>query len=128
MCEEFDQKSIKCLLTFRQYLRTWLMSEVLGELLRKQPFKGVLQKSYSENMQQIYRRTSMHKCDFNKDAKWLYWNHTLAWVFPCKFAAYFQNTFFIKTPSEWLLPVTSYYFSVERSHLLLFWNYFRKIS
>ena len=24
----------------------------------------------------------------------LYWNHTSAWVFPCKFAMYFQNTFF----------------------------------
>ena len=23
----------------------------------------------------------------------LYWNHTSAWVFSCKFAAYFQNTF-----------------------------------
>ena len=22
-----------------------------------------------------------------------YWNHTSAWVFSCKFAAYFQNTF-----------------------------------
>ena len=22
-----------------------------------------------------------------------YWNHTLAWVFSCKFTAYFQNTF-----------------------------------
>ena len=28
----------------------------------------------------------MPKCDFNKVAK-------LAWVFSCKFAAYFQNTF-----------------------------------
>ena len=27
----------------------------------------------------------------------LYWNHTSAWVFPCKFAAYFQN-FFLRTP------------------------------
>ena len=27
-------------------------------------------------------------------AKQLYWNHTSAWVFSCKFAAYFQNTFF----------------------------------
>ena len=26
--------------------------------------------------------------------KKLYWNHTSAWVFSCKFAAYFQNTFF----------------------------------
>ena len=37
----------------------------------------------------------MLKCDFNKvaKAKQLYWNRTLAWVFSCKFAAYFQNTF-----------------------------------
>ena len=26
-------------------------------------------------------------------AKQLYWNLTSAWVFSCKFAAYFQNTF-----------------------------------
>ena len=44
-------------------------------------------------MQQIYRRTLMKKCDFNKVAKQFYWNHTSAWVFSCKFAAYFQNTF-----------------------------------
>ena len=30
----------------------------------------------------------MLKCDFNEVA-----NHTWAWVFSCKFAAYFQNTF-----------------------------------
>ena len=35
----------------------------------------------------------MPKCDFNKVALQLYWNHTSAWVFSCKFAAYFQNTF-----------------------------------
>ena len=40
-------------------------------------------------MQQIYKRTPMPKCDFNKAAKQLYRNHTLAWVFSCKFAAYF---------------------------------------
>ena len=33
----------------------------------------------------------MLKWDFNKIAKELYWNHTLAWVFSCKFVAYFQN-------------------------------------
>ena len=37
-----------------------------------------------------YRRTPMPKCDFSKVA---YSNHTSAWVFSCKFAAYFQNTF-----------------------------------
>ena len=35
----------------------------------------------------------MPKCDFNKVAQQLYWNRTSVWVFPCKFAAYFQNTF-----------------------------------
>ena len=57
--------------------------------LQKQPSRGVLKKRYSENMQQIYRRTLMLKCDFNKVA----WNRTLTWVISCKFAAYFQNTF-----------------------------------
>ena len=57
----------------------------------KQPFRGVLRKRCSENMQQIYR-TPIPKCDFNKVAKQLYWNRTSIWVFFCKFAAYFQNT------------------------------------
>ena len=34
--------------------------------LQKRPFRGVLEKKCSENMQQIYRRTPMPKCDFNK--------------------------------------------------------------
>ena len=51
------------------------------------------EKSCSENMQQIYRRTRMPSCGLNKVVLQLYWNHTSAWVFPCKFAAYFQNTF-----------------------------------
>ena len=56
------------------------------------PTTAVLIKGCSENMQQMYRRTPMPKCDFNKVAKQLYWNHTSAWVLSCKFAAYFQNT------------------------------------
>ena len=34
----------------------------------------------------------MLMCDFNKVLKQLYWNPTLAWVFSCKFAAYFQDS------------------------------------
>ena len=33
---------------------------------QKQPPRDVLKKRCSENMQQIYRRTPMPKCDFNK--------------------------------------------------------------
>ena len=63
---------------------------------QKQPTRGVLQ--------QIYRRTPMPKCDFNKVALQLYWKHTSAWVFSCKFDAYFQiRAPFFKSTSEGLL-------------------------
>ena len=44
-------------------------------------------------------------------AKQLYWNCTSVWVFSCKFAAYFQNTFFtehlwVATSEDRDLPVT----------------------
>ena len=39
---------------------------------QKQPPRDVLKKRGSENMQQIYRRTSMPKCDFKKVAKQLF--------------------------------------------------------
>ena len=35
---------------------------------QKQPSRDALRKSCSKNMQQIYRRTPMGKCDFNKVA------------------------------------------------------------
>ena len=61
--------------------------------IQKQPSRGVLRRKCSEDMQQNYRRTPMSKYDFNKVALQLYWNSTVTWVFSCKFAAYFQNTF-----------------------------------
>ena len=41
-------------------------------LINKQPFRGVLRKKCSEDMQQNYRRTPMLKFDFNKVALQLY--------------------------------------------------------
>ena len=38
----------------------------LKSATEKQPPRGILKKRCSENMQQIYRRTPMLKCDFNK--------------------------------------------------------------
>ena len=56
-----------------------LLTEILNHLysvkdsnIRKQPPEGVPRKRCSENMQQIYRRTPMPKCDFNKAALQLY--------------------------------------------------------
>ena len=54
---------------------------IFFSFVQKQPSKGVPRKRCSENMQQIYRRTPMPNCDFNKVAKQLYWNHTSTWVF-----------------------------------------------
>ena len=74
-------------------------------IIQKQPPKGVTRESYSENMQQIYRRTPMPKCDFNKVALQLYWNHTLAWVLSCKICCMFLRTPFLKNTSGWLLLI-----------------------
>ena len=46
-------------------------------------------------MHQIYRRTAMPRCDFNKVALQLYWNYTSAWVFSCKFV--FSEHLFLRT-------------------------------
>ena len=40
--------------------------------IQKQTSRGVRKKRWSENMQQIYKRTPMPKCDFNKVAQQLY--------------------------------------------------------
>ena len=54
--------------------------------VQKQPFRWVLIKGCSENMQGIYMRTTILKCDFNKVVLQLYWNHTSTWVFSCTVA------------------------------------------
>ena len=61
----------------------------------------------SANMQQIYRRTPMRKCDFWKAANQLSWNHTCAWVFSCTFAAYLQKSCFDE--HLWGITSTSFY-------------------
>ena len=63
---------------------------LLFGLFQKQPPRGAPRKRCSEKI----RRTPMPKCDFNKVAKQPSWNHFSTWVFSCKFAGYFQNTFY----------------------------------
>ena len=83
----------------------WMYMELGLRILivQEQPSRVVFKKRCSENMQQIYRRIPIPKCDFNKVASQLYWNRILAWLFSCKFAANFQNTF-PKNTSGRLLP------------------------
>ena len=53
--------------------------------IQEQPSRSVLRKRCSENMQQIYKRTPMLKCDFKKTVSQLYWNRTSPWLFYFKF-------------------------------------------
>ena len=46
--------------------------------VQKQPPIGAPRKRCSKNMQQIYRKTPMPRCNFNKVLKQFYWNHTPA--------------------------------------------------
>ena len=85
----------KIALQIQSKFRSWLKFHSLAELeksytsSRPEVFlKKVFQK-YAANLQE-----NIHtECDFNNVALELYWNRTLAWVFSCKFAAYFQNIF-----------------------------------
>ena len=49
-------------------------------IIQNQPSKGILRKRRSENMQQNLQENT-------------HLNHAWAWMFSCKFAAYFQSTF-----------------------------------
>ena len=52
-------------------LETMDLTEAARVLLQ-----SIIKRRCSENMQQIYRRTPMPKCDLNNIAKELCWNHT----------------------------------------------------
>ena len=62
----------------------------------------ILKRRCSENMQQIYRRTLMPKCGFNKVAMQLYWNRNSAWVFSVNLLHIFRTPF-PRNTSGWLL-------------------------
>ena len=90
---------------------------------QKQLSIGAFIKGCSENMQQIYRRAPMLKCDFNKVVLELYWNHTSAWMFSCKFCCIFLEHLFLRTPQEGCFYIL-YYFQIMMlpCFLLLFAN------
>ena len=83
-----------CILSEKSIKLTMLKFPMLTlKFNQKQPSRDVHIKRISENMQQVYERKPMPKCDFNNVALWLYWDRTSARVFCCQFAAHFQKTF-----------------------------------
>ena len=79
------------------------LSDCKDCIFQEQPPRGLPRKSCSKNMQQIYRRTPMPKCDFNKVAKRRYWNRTSTWVFSCQLKHIFRTPFLKKTSGGLLL-------------------------
>ena len=70
-----------CQLVFYFLRKSWNFNVILVEFFmeflcmaghqlkkQKQPSRSVLRKRYSENIQQIYRRTHVLNCDLNKVA------------------------------------------------------------
>ena len=77
--------------------------EIYFITFQKQPPRGVLSKRCSENMRQIYRRTPMPKCDFNKVALATLIEITLRHgCCPVNLLHIFRTPFY-KNTSGWLL-------------------------
>ena len=72
LTEAYIEFFISVILLFTSFKLFFQRSDPLAHLLyqgfnsQKQPSIGVFIKRCSENIQQIYRRTTMSKCDFNK--------------------------------------------------------------
>ena len=103
---------IFCLLeasfTLCSCISCWIRIGKCWLYFQKQPSIGVLTKSCSENMQQIYRRTIVSKRDFNKVAKQIYWNHTSARLFPVNLLYIFRTPFYKNTYGGLLLYYLPY--------------------
>ena len=72
--------------------------------IQKQPSRRVLRKTCNKNIQLIYRRTHMLKCDFNKVAKLQSFNKLTPqhWCFSRNLLHIFRTPFY-KNTSGWLL-------------------------
>ena len=71
-----ERKYSRCTVKVRYRIKICIFKsnvEFKQVCLQKQSSRGVLRKRCSENMQEIYGRTPMPKCGFNKVAKQL-WN------------------------------------------------------
>ena len=92
--EKKKEENIKCT-TFHNKCNITKPFELAEGKYSSQPPRVVPRKRCSENMPQFKRRTHMPKNDFNKV---ILQNHTSAWVLYWKFAAYFLDNIFLKTP------------------------------
>ena len=73
----------------------------ISHIIQKQPSRGTIKKRCFGNVQQIYRRTPMLKCDFNKNFIEITLRH---WCSPVNLLHIFR-TLSLKNTSRWLLLI-----------------------
>ena len=93
---------------YLQDFRRPLAKQRMTTSSQKQPSRGVLKKSCSKNIQQIYRRTPMPKCDFNKVGK------QLCWIF--------SEHLFLRTPLGGCFCIALPWYSNEDEKNFFIWN------
>ena len=101
----------------------WMNKNVKNQ---KQSFRGVLSKKCSENMLQIYRRTLMSMCDFNKVSKQLYWIEITLWHgrSPVNFLHIFRTPFSKNTSGGLLLDSLTTFSLNKTGRQKMLLNYF----
>ena len=87
----------------------------LPTVVQKQLLIALLIKRCCENMQQANMRTPISKCNFNKVAMQLYWNHTSAWCFLANVLHIFSMSFPESTSGGLLLIVSMEFFCLSTS-------------
>ena len=71
----------------------------------------VIMDKIEADILQIAKKWNSHVKNQNQQ---LYWNHTLTWVFSCKFSAYFRNT--ISYEDLWTANSEEYFFQKDSSY------------
>ena len=69
---KLKNRLLNCHHSIFSLIGTVIVTNILNSFFQKQPSRGAFKKKGSENMQQIYRRTPMPKCNFNKVVQQFY--------------------------------------------------------
>ena len=93
---------MNCNFSFLQFCNRCFPNNFLSFFIRSHP-EVFIRKRCSENKQQMYRRTPMPKCDFNKVALQLYIEITLSHRCSAVNSLHFFRTPFLENTSGWLL-------------------------
>ena len=112
------QKSFQKTLKLLSLLCWWIIIDISHFDLQNVFSTGILRKMCSENMQQIYRRIPIAKCDFNKVAKITLWHGCS----PVNLMHNFRIPFYEKNYGGMLLDKYIWFLSFT-SILYIYWHH-----